>query len=859
MTPTATYRVQFHAGFTFADAVGLVPYWRGLGISHLYASPIATARVGSTHGYDVVDPTTVNPALGGEEGLIALSQALRAQGMGIVLDIVPNHVAVGGSDNAWWLDVLENGPSSVYARYFDIDWAPADPALTGKVLAPFLGAPYAEALAAGDLRLDIERDLGRISALAHDVHRFPIRREDYADVLLACDVRRVEDLDAAQLEARFGRDAAGRARLHALLDRQHYRLAWWRTAGDAINWRRFFDITELAGLRVEDEAVFEAVHALPLRLYAEGLVDGLRVDHVDGLADPAGYCRRLHAALDAVAPQRPLGASPDRAWLVVEKILGRGELLSNAWDVDGTTGYEFMNEVSALQHASSGAEPLAMLWKEISGRTSRFELEEEAARVEILTGGFAGQVDAAASAFHHLAQTDPATRDLTRASLRRAIVAMVGVFPVYRTYGLGDGAPPSDAVVRDQVTVQAARKAPADAPSIDQLGRWLAGQGPGEVSDRAEAVRRFQQLSAPVSAKAVEDTAFYRYGRLLSRNDVGFDPGRLASTPQAFARVIGERSQTFPRAMLTTATHDHKRGEDVRARLAVLSEWPQAWADQARRWQATTPLDGIDPGDAYMLHQMIVGSWPLDLEPGDGEGFADLAERLTGWQTKALREAKLRTSWTLPDRAYEDACEAYLHRLLTGQAGRAFRQECAAFVASLAAAGVANSFVQTGLRLTLPGVPDLYQGAEYWDFSLVDPDNRRPVDYATRQRSLSAPGELWRHGQTKQRLIADLLAMRAENPSVLVDGALRFLSAQGEKADHVLAFERQSAESTLLVVAALRCAAAVAETGEPRLPQGWWGDTTLETSSGRRRLAELASDQVFSTTWLEATSNEPGA
>jgi (1->4)-alpha-D-glucan 1-alpha-D-glucosylmutase len=350
MIPTATYRVQLHAGFTFAHAAALAPYWARLGISHLYASPIATARQGSTHGYDVVDPTTINPALGGEAGFRAMVAALRAEGLGVVLDIVPNHVAVGGQDNAWWLDVLENGRASAYARYFDIDWSPADPDLDGKVLAPFLGAPYGQALAAGDLRLDVEPERGRLSVLAHGAHRFPLRREEYPEVLAAVGARRVQDVDPDRLAAAFDP-----ARLHQLLERQHYRLAWWRAAGDAINWRRFFDITELAGLRIEDSAVFEAVHALPLRLYREGLIDGLRVDHVDGLADPAAYCRTLRAALQAADPRRT-------PWLVVEKILGAGETLAGDWGVDGTTGYEAMNEISALQHDPAGAEPLARFW-----------------------------------------------------------------------------------------------------------------------------------------------------------------------------------------------------------------------------------------------------------------------------------------------------------------------------------------------------------------------------------------------------------------------------------------------------------------------------------------------------------------
>jgi (1->4)-alpha-D-glucan 1-alpha-D-glucosylmutase len=828
MTPSATYRVQFHAGFTFADATPLAPYWAKLGISHLYASPIAVARAGSTHGYDVIDPTRINPALGGEEGFASLVRALRAHGLGIVLDIVPNHLAVGGDDNAWWLDVLEKGQASPFAPMFDIDWAPGDPTLAGKVLAPFLGAPYGEALAAGDLRLDVEPARARLSVMAHGAHRFPLRREDYPEILAAANTGRVRDIDPAALAALYDPgQAQGRARLHALLERQHYRLAWWRTAGDEINWRRFFDITALAGLRMEDPAVFDAVHALPLRLYRQNLIDGLRVDHVDGLADPAGYCRRLRRVLNEAMADRSTDAAPVRPWLVVEKILGPGEALAADWDVDGTTGYEFMNEVSALLHNPAGAEPLAALWNEISGRAAQFPVEAHAARREILTRDFAGQLDAAAATFHRLARSDLATRDLSLAALRRAIVALIAEFSVYRTYGAGGVAPAADAALRAAALERAKAAEPIAGAALDQLGRWLAGDGPGGQADRAEAMRRFQQLSAPVAAKAVEDTAFYRYGRLLSRNDVGFDPDRLATTPAQFVDLATRRAETFPHALLTTATHDHKRGEDVRARLAVLSEIPRPWAKQARAWLSDFPLNGVDPGDAHMIHQMIVGAWPLDLDGDDAAGLSGFCQRLVEWQRKALREAKLRSSWTVPDETYETTCAGYLQRLLIGPDAR-FRESCARFVDMIAPAGVANSLVQTGLRLTLPGVPDLFQGAEDWDFSLVDPDNRRPIDYTRRIAGLASgqQPDSWRSGQTKQALIARLLAVRAERPA-LFDAALTPLPVHGHRADQVLAFERVAGQARLTVVCALRCAASCVARGAPFVSEDWWGNTAL--------------------------------
>ncbi len=824
MIPTATYRVQFHAGFTFDDAAALAPYWAALGISHLYASPIATARQGSTHGYDVIDPTTINPALGGESGFRALVEALRAQGLGVVLDIVPNHVAVGGADNAWWLDVLEKGPASPYARYFDIDWSPADRELQGKVLAPFLGAPYAEALAAGEIVVDVEPNLGRLSILAHGAHRFPLRGESYDQVLSAVGVDAVAKIDRKRLADAY--DAAG---LHALLEEQHYRLAWWRTAGDAINWRRFFDITELAGLRIEDPVVFDAVHALPLRLYREGLIDGLRVDHVDGLAQPGAYGRRLRQALQEAAPDKT-------PWLVVEKILGRGEALSADWGVDGTTGYEVMNEISAVQHDPTGAEPLAALWGAISGRSERFTDEEHVARREVLTRDFAAQLDAAAAAFHRLARADIATRDLPMAALRRALVALVVAFTTYRSYAVDTGLAPHAALDR------AAADEPASVGALAQIGRWLAGDGRVPQSLRAEAIRRFEQLSAPVAAKAVEDTAFYRYGRLLSRNDVGFDPGRLSTSPGDFLALAAERGEAFRHSLLATATHDHKRGEDVRARLAVLSHMPETWAARARAWLDLAPLSEVDPGDAHILHQTILGAWPLELSPDDPAGLTAFADRLAGWQRKALREAKLRTSWTVPDETYEQACEDYLRGLLTG-ASPAFREDCADFVAAIAPAGVANSLVQTGLRLTLPGVPDLFQGAEFWDFSLVDPDNRRPVDYTARQAALRDGSKIfpWRDGATKQKLIEQLLALRRAHPAVF-DAPLRPVTLQGRRASQTVVFERHSGSERLLVVAAVGCAPACLDARTPSIPPDWWADTALPDG---RPIAELIGGAPF--------------
>ena len=822
MIPRATYRVQFHGGFTFADAIPLAPYWASLGISHVYASPIATARPGSMHGYDVVDPTQINPELGGEEGFRALAAALRQEGLGIVLDIVPNHLAVGGSENRWWLDVLENGEQSPYAGLFDIDWRPLDESMTGKVLAPFLGAPYADALAAGDIRL--ERDEDGISAVAYDIHRFPIRPDDQEKLL----ARATEDLAAYDPSS-----SEGRARLHALLERQHFRLAWWRDAGDEINWRRFFDIIELAGVRIETAEAFELIHGLPLRLYAEGLIDGLRADHVDGLADPAGYCRRLRARLDALAPQRRALGLSDRPYLVIEKILAWGEPLAPDWGIDGTTGYDFMNEVSALLHAPEGAAPLADAWADISGRSGAFEPEERSARAEILAHYFLGQLDAAAQAFYRLTEPALAGGDISPQALNRALSILLAGFPVYRTYATAEGLPAWDEPVLDEAIARAKAHAPeADAPVLEQIADWI--KGGHEPALRGEAVRRLQQLSAPVAAKAVEDTAFYRYGRLLSRNDVGFDPGRFSGSTQETHAAFAGRAPGFPHALLATATHDHKRGEDVRARLAVLSEVPELWLARARCWAELNDAagEGVDPGDEYMLYQTLAGAWPLALDSEDAAGLRAYRVRVAGWQIKALREAKLRTSWTEPSQAYEAACMAFLERITDPVRSAPFLQDMAGFVGEIAAAGALNGLSQTLLRCTAPGAPDLYQGAEFWDLSLVDPDNRRPVDYAARVATLDGAGPAdklgaWRTGAVKQALTARALQARRAAPELFAEGGYLPLAAEGPRAGSAFAFLRRHGEAAALVAVAIRCAPAVLGARQPLPGREWWQGTAI--------------------------------
>jgi (1->4)-alpha-D-glucan 1-alpha-D-glucosylmutase len=797
-------RLQLHAGFTFADAARLVPYLAQLGVSHLYASPILTARAGSMHGYDVVDPTRVNPELGGEPGLQALVATLRAAGLGLIVDIVPNHMAVGGNDNAWWQDVLCCGPASRYAGFFDIDWNPADPALRNKVLAPFLGRPYGEALLAGELQVAADETGAPVIRYYDD--RYPVAPRDRAEIAT---------LGAAAYDPATD---DGRTRLHRLLERQHYRLAWWGTAGDEINWRRFFDINGLAGLRIERGEVFEATHATLFRLYAEGLIDGLRIDHVDGLTDPPGYCRRLRAQLEALAAHRPAGAPAARPYIVVEKILGAGEAMPTDWGVDGTSGYDFMNLVSAAQHDQEAERPLAFFWSAVSGRPADFSTEEALARRQIVERGFDAQLQATASTLHRLARLDPATRDTTQPAIGRALLALLAHFPVYRTYDAGSARSLGDAAAFARALDAAKEDSPISLhPVLDRIDRWLGGENPEKpgAALRRAAARRFQQLSAPVAAKSVEDTAFYRYGRLLSRNDVGFDATRLGIEPTEFHAANEARGEQFPDTLLATATHDHKRGEDLRARLAVLSEIPDAWQATVQRWMeanaAHRPAAGPSPGDEAQLYQMIIGAWPMLLSADDAPGCGAFAERLAGWQQKAIREAKLHGDWTGPDEAYETAARDFLFRLLAS--GSAFAAEAARFVRRIAAAGAVNGLSQALLKLTVPGVPDFFQGTEFWDFSLVDPDNRRPVDFAARieaLRTAASPALLagtWRDGRVKQAVIARALALRRAAPELFARGEYRRLEASGPRARHVLAFMRVRGDEASLTVV-------------PRLPHG---------------------------------------
>jgi (1->4)-alpha-D-glucan 1-alpha-D-glucosylmutase len=795
--PRATLRLQFQKHFTFADATALVGYFAALGVSHLYASPIMTARPGSTHGYDTIDASAINPELGGEDGLRVLVRELHKHAMGLILDIVPNHMAIG-SGNSWWMDVLARGRHSHYAKYFDIDWDPSDSSLRGKVLLPVLGSPYGEALAAGEISLS-EAPAGA-PVIRYFDHEFPLAAASIAAIKSVS----LENFNAAT--------ASAREQLHRLLEAQHYRLAWWRSANDEINWRRFFEINDLTAIRVEDDHVFEAFHATVFRLYAEGLIDGVRIDHIDGLAQPEVYCRKLRARFNTLEPRRPPHCY-GRAYLVVEKILAADETLPDSWQTDGTTGYDFMDDIDALQHDAASERSLTEWWERISGRPGKFAAEELTARRQVLAQSFSAQCESAVDALLQIAHSSLATRDFARSALRRCLIEILVHFPVYRIYAaLGCVSQQDHKFLIQAIAGAKTTCLRGDIWLIDIMGKWLLGEqiSPSTRSARALALVRFQQLTAPLCAKAVEDTAFYRYGRLISRNDVGFDARRFSIPIAEFHDRMCHRVTTSPHSMLATATHDHKRGEDARARLAVLSELAPEWMVAVDRWiRLSSPHRRNFAGrqmpsqaDLAILFQSVVGSWPIGLAASDTNGLAIFAKRIAAWQRKALREAKLHTDWAVPDDEYEGAAANMVSWLFSGSSD--VLPEIARFAGRVTRIGAVNSLSQLVVKLTAPGVPDIYQGTEFWDFSLVDPDNRLPVDFAARRCALNSAAEVAPSDLTdvriKQFVLAQILAVRKQHPELFANGAYLPLKIDGPLAEHVVAFARVLDNAAAIIV-----------------------------------------------------------
>ncbi len=789
--PRATYRMQLRAEFGFAAAAALVPYLAELGISHLYSSPILQAVPGSTHGYDVVDHAAISAELGGADGFATLVEALHAHGMGLLLDIVPNHMALGVPQNRWWWDVLKHGQVSRYARAFDVDWQPAEPRLAGKILLPALPDHYGRVLEAGALWL-VEQD-GELQ-IAHHQERFPIDpatipwRDQEPDEAIAA--RRVTEINADP-EA-----------LDALIGQQHWRLARWTASANDLGYRRFFDVDTLIGLRVEDANVYEATHELIREQVADGAVDGLRVDHPDGMRDPTGYFDRLRADVP-------------HAWLLAEKILVPDEALPEAWPIDGTTGYDFANLALGLFVDPAGEAPLTDLYQAFTGETAPWADVARTSKLQVLRERLGSDLNRLAARFLAVCESDRRHRDFTRHELREALTEVLASFDVYRTYARPQVHALTDADARRiRAAVAGARE---HRPDLDPglfgfLEEILTLRSGGDLG--GDLAMRFQQISGPTMAKGVEDTAFYRYHRLLALNEVGGDPGRFGRTVAEFHAWCSAASR---RTMLAGTTHDTKRGEDVRARLALLSQLPVEWGAAVTRWSGLAEghrTDGLPDRNAeYLLYQTLVGAWPISVE------------RSVAFMHKAAHEAKRYTTWTAPNPRYDAALEAFVRGVL-GDA--AFSAEVAAFVDTLEDAARRTSLALLLLRLTAPGVPDVYRGSELWERSLVDPDNRRPVDFGVRRRLLDEVGPMtaadaWQRageGVAKLWLLRRVLALRSERPEAFA-GSYQPLTVDGASGDRVVAFLRNG---TLAVVV-------------PRLVVGLssWGDTALELPEGSWR------------------------
>jgi (1->4)-alpha-D-glucan 1-alpha-D-glucosylmutase len=941
--PLSTYRLQFNSHFTFRDARAIVDYLHALGVTDAYASSYLKAVPGSPHGYDIADPTRLNPDIGSEEDYWAWVESLRACGMGHVLDVVPNHMGIAKSANPWWLDVLENGPSSRFARFYDIEWHPVKDELADKVLIPILGDQYGEALERQELRLAY-RDGAFVVAYYDEI--LPIAPDTYGRILSdaldgwvidhpgdAADELEIILAAAANLPERTSRDPdhiALRARekevvkrrlaaltgsspeVHALIDscvrrfngvagqprsfdpldrllnEQSYRLAHWRVASEEINYRRFFDVNQLAALRMEDPAVFDEVHRFAFELVRRGGPTGLRIDHVDGLYAPADYLRRLQENLstgdtDGQSSLRTGSSSvssvPERFYIVVEKILGADENLPVDWPVAGTTGYEFAALVNNLFVDGRNEGALDAIYRRfVDDRRDRPSFGELGYRSkkQVLHETMSGDINSLGHQLNRFSERHRHFRDFTLYSLISTLKEVIACFPVYRTYVV-PGQPVADHEYRYIVeAVSCAKRRSHGVASLvfDFVQRLLLHQTPAVSPDQSEELARFtgkfQQLTSPVAAKGIEDTALYVYNRLLSLNDVGSDPTHFGLDPSVVHDRLGERRRRWPLALSATSTHDSKRGEDVRARLNVLSEIPGAWKPAVTKWRAlnrrfkTDVKGALAPGgnEEYFLYQTLVGAWPFDA--GRDGALTIFRERITAYMTKALREAKVHTSWLSPDESYEKAVARFVEAILDRRRSSQFLESFAEFQSRVAELGMYNGLAQLLIKITAPGVPDFYQGTELWDLNLVDPDNRRPVDYEKRRETLAAVtrdglktvpyGTTRAHRtpvgdglQTGSSIIEDLLehradgrvklfvttralAARAQCRDVYEHGDYVPLQSSGARRDHVFAFARQHGDDVAITCVPRLLASVIPEGAGPPIGSVW-GDTRIDVSS----------------------------
>jgi len=848
--PLATYRVQMRAEFGFDDAAAIADYLQALGVTHLYSSPYLQAGKGSTHGYDVLDHSRPNAELGGPEAHARLCEALGKAKLGQILDIVPNHMSIASpQQNRWWWDVLENGQSSRYANYFDVDWKPTEAKLRDTVLMPILGDHYGREVEAGHVKLsrtgggfafhyfdhsmpvaprslndllnEAAREVGsdELAFLADSFGNLPIstatdresitRRHRDKEVLRSALARLCEENPeiARAIDGVVERFNADSSRIDALLERQNYRLAFWKTAVQDLDYRRFFDINTLISLRMEDERVFEDSHRLILKWVREGVLDGLRVDHPDGLRDPAEYFRRLNKAV-------PNG------WIVVEKILEPGEALPEGWPVAGTTGYDYLNRLGGLFIDPSGEEPITSFYAGFTKESVDYPAMVRDKKQYVLKELFGSDVNRLVSQLTEVCEHQKRYRDYTRRDLSTMIREVIACFPVYRSYVQAEQGKVDDRDVKFiNEAIEAAR---GNRPEIDPelllfLRDLLILKVTGEVE--SQFVMRFQQNTGPVMAKGLEDTVFYNFNRLVALNEVGGDPGRFGVSVVQYHDECRETQRQWPTSMTTTTTHDTKRSEDVRARLSLLSEIPEAWSQAVERWSEHNlrhKTDGFPDRNAeYLLYQILVGAWPIDVD------------RATEYMLKATREAKAHTSWTDGNETYENALKKFVSKLL---GDREFIADLTRFTEPLIGPGRINSLSQVLLKLTSPGIPDIYQGNELWDMSLVDPDNRRPVNYAVRRQRLAelagklSPEEIMQRseeGLPKLWVTRQALHLRRDRPELFgTDGDYRPIEARGSKADHVVAYSR--GEGCMVVA--------------PRLPirlEGDWGETSLPIPVGR--------------------------
>ncbi|MDY8110844.1 malto-oligosyltrehalose synthase [Fulvimarina sp. 2208YS6-2-32] len=851
----ATYRLQFREGTDFSTARDLAGYWKKLGISHLYASPIFAASEGSTHGYDVTDYNSLEEELGGISGFTEMSNALSSSNIGLILDFVPNHMGVSPR-NHWWEDVLRWGEESRYAYTFDIAWE------ARRILVPVLGKPYGDALEAGNLTVVLDeatpslrfdaagyglpidpRTYGHVFGLIeHEerdrlVRRFSVSTPPEADELRErLSEHLEEDHFRAALDAAIDAINSDRQALHALHEAQAWRLAWWRTARERLTYRRFFEIADLIGVRQEMRRVFSESHQMIIRLARERRIDGIRIDHVDGLADPKAYLEDLTEAF------RSVRRNPS---VHVEKILTGEERLRSSWAIDGTTGYEFITALSGLYVDSSREDGMNDAYQTFLGRTENLRSMILSEKRSIFARNLAGELSVLTGLALDVASRGLATRDLGRDTLARSIVEVAAALPVYRTYGSVDGVPNRDIAIIDEAVdlAMSRREVEADEP-IQFIGRLLKldFEDGADVAGALNFTRRFQQTTGAVMAKAVEDTVFYRYNRLIALNEVGGEPDQYGGDTETFHEAMRIRTQDQPRGLMATTTHDTKRGEDARARIYTLSEAPGRWRSLVSGFSAIMTewrkdiepgLFAPDPATEWGLYQSLLGVLPTDFDPADADHCAEIAERLTAFAEKAVREAKLHTSWTAPAEKYERTLKAFVEAMVDPE-----QELIAEFwdsVQPFVVAGALNSLSQTAIKLTAPGIPDIYQGTEFYDFSLVDPDNRREVDFGARIAALEADDEPaalledWRSGRLKARITAAGLAMRMARPTLFSNGRYEALQVEGPAAAWVVAFARIDEDGNAAITIAPRMALSLLD-GQDHLAiaSQRWAGTSLK-------------------------------